>query len=249
MRFFVFLILCISSSVWTVAQDSQTSATAGATASSPAAQSTPKTAEDKQMQIEQSQRMVGIVPMFSVTSRPDARPLTPREKFHLWAKAEFDPFQGAALALQAGLSQWQDEFPEYGQGAVGYGKRFGASLADSTTSGFFSDVVYPVLLKQDPRFFRMGQGPFHRRFTHAVVQAWFCHTDHGTRQPNFSNFLGAVTSGAISNIYYPPSDRGFALTMSRSAISLAYGSAGGVFSEFGPDLQAKLLHRHPHPTE
>ena len=244
MRFFVSLILCVSSSAWLAAQDNQPPASTGAPASSPSTQSsTAKTNEDQQMKIEQSQRMV-VVPMFSVTSRPDARPLTGREKFHLWAKAEFDPFQGAALALQAGLSQWQDEFPEYGQGAVGYGKRFGASFADSTTSGFFSDVIYPVLLKQDPRFFRMGQGGFRKRFAHSVTQAWYCHTDHGTRQPNFSNFLGAMTSGAISNIYYPPSDRGFALTMSRSAISLAYGSAGGVFSEFGPDLQAKLLHRH-----
>jgi hypothetical protein len=195
------------------------------------------------MKAEQSQRFVGVVPMFAVTSRQDARPMTSGEKFHLWAKTALDPFTGAANLLQAGMGQWQNEFPEYGQGAAGYGKRVGATVADSASSGFFADAVYPSLLKEDPRYFRIGQGPFRKRLVHALAAEFICHTDSGRRSVNLSSFFAAVTTGSISNIYYPPSDRGFELTMSRSAISLAYGSAGGIFSEFGPDLQAKFLHR------
>jgi hypothetical protein len=208
-----------------------------------------KSNEAAEMRAEQSQRMLGVVPMFAVTDRQDARPLTSAEKFHLWAKAAFDPFTGAALVMQAGMSQWQNEFPEYGQGAAGYGKRFGASLADNVSSGFFSDAVYASVLKEDPRYFRVGEGPFRKRLVHALSAEFICHTDGGRRSPNLANFAGAVTTGGISNLYYPPSDRGFELTMSRSAISLAYGSAGGILSEFGPDLQSKLLHRRPKRPE
>jgi len=34
------------------------------------------------------------------------------------------------VAIGAGIAQVTDDFPEYDQGAAGYGKRFGAGLAD-----------------------------------------------------------------------------------------------------------------------
>ncbi len=61
---------------------------------------------------------------------------------------------------------------------------------------------------------------------------------------DFSNVLGAFTSGGISNLYYPQSDRGFELTMSRSAIALGYGALGGLFDEFWPDIHARVFHKH-----
>jgi hypothetical protein len=44
-------------------------------------------------------------------------------------------------------------------------------------------------------------------------------------------------------VYYPPADRGFGLTMSRSAIAIGYGSLGGLVSEFSPDITRRLF-RH-----
>lgn len=79
--------------------------------------------------------MLGVLPQFGVTSRQDAAPLTPREKFHLFSKSAFDRVSIGVAGLQAGLSQGENEFPAYGQGAAGYGKRFGAALADEVDSG------------------------------------------------------------------------------------------------------------------
>lgn len=213
---------------------------------------------------EQSQRALGVVPQFGVTSRQNAPPLIPREKFHLFVKSAFDPATIGIVGLQAGLSQAENEFPAYGQGAQGYGKRFGAALADEVDSGFWTNYVYPVLLKSDPRYFRLGEGSLPHRIGYSVAQEFICHTDKGGRAFNFSNVLGALTSGAISNLYYPgntrirtipatpispaipvyENDRGLALTMSRTAISLGYGTIGGLFDEFWPDIQRKLFQRH-----
>ena len=91
------------------------------------------------------------------------------------------------------------------------------------------------------------------------MQEFVCHTDKGGRDFNYSNVLGAFTTGALSNLYYPgralvrtipatattaavpvyEDDRGFVLTISRAAIAVAYDMAGGLFSEFWPDLQRK----------
>jgi len=90
-----------------------------------------KAEEEKKIERkEQSQRILGVLPQFGVTSRQNAPPLTPGNKFHLFFKSAFDPVSIGVVGMQAGLSQAQDEFPAYGQGAKGYGKRFCASLAD-----------------------------------------------------------------------------------------------------------------------
>lgn len=193
---------------------------------------------------EQSQRMLGVIPQFGTTSRQNASPLTPREKFHLFFKSAFDPIQLVTVGAQAGISQSQDEFPEYGQGAAGYGKRYGATLADEVSSGFFANFLYSVLLREDPRYFRLGEGSIKRRIGYSLLQEISCRTDRATRSFAWENVLGALTTGGLSNAYYPPKERGFGLTMSRSAISIGYGSLGGLVDEFYPDISRRLRHRH-----
>lgn len=187
--------------------------------------------------------------MFGTTSRQNAPPLTSGQKFHLFVKSSFDPFEYAAAGLQAGLGQATNEFAGYGQGAEGYAKRYGASVADQVSSNFFSNFFYPSLLKEDPRYFRLGEGSIKHRIGYSLAQEFVCHTDRGGRSFNFSNVFGAFTSGGLSNLYYPSTDRGFSLTMSRSAISLLYGSTGGLVDEFWPDINRKLFHRHPKDAE
>jgi hypothetical protein len=206
-----------------------------------------KTAEEKEREIqrqEQSQRLLKTLPNFATTNRRDPPPLTPAQKFHLFGKSAFDPVEFGVVGMQAGISQAEDEFPEYGQGASGFGKRYGATLADEISSGFFTDYFYPVLFKEDPRYFRLGEGSIKHRLGYALKQEVICHTDKGGRSFSWENAFGAVTSGAVSNAYYPQSDRGFGLTMSRSAISAAYGSLGGIVDEFYPDIDHWLFHRH-----
>lgn len=201
------------------------------------------TDEQEILRKEQSQRILGVVPMFGVTSRHNAPPLTVEQKLHLFVKGTFDPFQEVAVGFQAGISQANDEFPEYGQGAKGYAKRYGAAMADGVSSQFFSNFLYPVLLKEDPRYFRSGEGPVRRRLLYSLAQEFVCHTDKGGRSFNWSNVLGAFSTGGLSNTYYPQSDRGFQLTMSRSGIALLYGSAGGLIEEFWPDIQRNVFHK------
>ena len=181
--------------------------------------------------------------MFGVTNRRHPPPLTPRQKFNLFLKGTVDPFNWATIGIQAGISQAYNDFPQYGQGAAGYAKRYGAAFADSTSSGFFANFAYSVLLKEDPRYFRSGEGTIKRRIGYSLAQEFVGHRDSGGRTVSFSNILGAFTAGGLSNLYYPSNDRGFGLTMSRVGISLIYGSAGGIISEFWPDIDRVVFHR------
>ena len=211
----------------------------------PASGKTPEQ-QEKEREIEreeQSQRALGVLPQFAVTNRRNAPPLTKGQKFHLFVKSAFDPVELGIVGGQAALSQAENEFPGYGQGMEGYGKRYGATLADEVSSGFWSNFFWASVLKEDPRYFRLGEGTFGHRFKYALVQEVICHTDKGGRSFSFENALGAFSAGGLANAYYPSSDRGFELTMSRSSIALGYGALGNLFEEFWPDIDRRL-HKH-----
>ena len=127
--------------------------------------------------------------------------------------------------------------------AAAYGQRYGVTLADEISSGFFSNFFYPVLFKADPRYFRLGEGTIKHRIVYALFQEVDGKRDNGRRGIDWENILGAFTAGGLSNVYYPPAERGVTLTMSRSAISIGYGSLGGVIDEFYPDISHWLSHR------
>jgi len=193
---------------------------------------------------EEKQRALGIVPLFGMTSVHNAPPLTSKQKFRLMARTMIDPFTFVSAGITAGLGQATNSFSQYGQGATGFAKRYGAAFADNADSNFFSNFVYPSLFKQDPRYFRLGEGSVKKRVGTAIVQEFVARKDSGGHTISYSNILGALTAGSISNIYYPTEDRGFGLTMSRAATALGWGTLGDVLLEFWPDIDQKWFHKH-----
>ncbi|MBV9405977.1 MAG: hypothetical protein JO211_11575 [Acidobacteriaceae bacterium] len=145
------------------------------------------------------------------------------------------------------MSQWQNEYPGYGQGAQGYGKRMGAAYADSFDGTLLGNALFPALLHQDPRYFRKGTGSFSSRLLYAVSTTVICKGDNGHWQPNYSNVLGNLAAGGIANLYYPSSDRGVGLTFERSITVSAEGAIGAVVYEFWPDISRKLFHKQTSP--
>jgi len=196
---------------------------------------------DEELRQEEHQRILGIMPNFNTSNVKDAEPLSPRQKFALATKSAFDPFTFLAAGLDAGLSQWENDFPEYRQGTEGYAKRFGAAYADSFDGVMIGNALFPVLLRQDPRYFRKATGSFARRFGYALVSTFKCKNDAGRWVPNYSNVLGNIAAGGISNLYYPSADRGVGLTFQRAATVTAEGALGAVFVEFWPDISRKLF--------
>jgi len=238
LTFALLIAFCLWLVPVTFAQQSQTPAPVPMLPNSPSAEN-----EKEIEKQEQSRRMLGVIPQFGTTSRQNAPPLPAGAKLHLFAKSAFDPVELTVVGAQAGISQAEDEFPEYGQGAAGYGKRYGSTLADEVSAGFFANYFYPVLLKEDPRYFRLGEGSVRHRIGYSLLQEFICRTDKGGRSFAWDNVLGAFSTGGLSNVYYPSAERGFSLTMSRSAIALGYGSLGGLVDEFYPDISQRLFHK------
>src|SRR5579864_1476623 len=187
---------------------------------------------EEQLKVEEKQRVLGAIPNFYVSYVPNAAPLTSKQKFRLAVKTIIDPFTVVVVAGAAGVQQAQDHFREYGQGAQGYGKRFGAGYADTVTGTFIGGAILPSLLKQDPRYFYKGTGSVPARSLYAIANVVICKGDSGRWQPNYSYVLGSIAAGGISNLYYPANDRGAGLTFENAAIGIGTSALTNLLQEF-----------------
>ena len=193
----------------------------------------PEQVAEEQIKVEEKQRVLGVLPNFYVSYVPNAVPLNSKQKFKLAWKTVVDPFSFVFVGGVAGVEQAQDHFKEYGQGAQGYGKRFGAGYADMVSSTFIGSAILPSLLKQDPRYFYKGRGSMGARALYAVANAVICKGDNRRWQPNYSAVLGALAAGGISNLYYPSNDRnGVGLTFENAGIGIGGNAVANLFQEF-----------------
>ncbi len=187
----------------------------------------------EQLVAEEHQRLLGILPNFFVSYSWTAPPLTSRQKFALSTKNVLDPGNLALAGVVAGVQQATNAFPGYHQGAAGYGRRYGADLANLVLGTYMGGAVLPSLFHQDPRYFYKGTGSTRSRFFYAVSTAVICRGDNGHRQPAFASILGDLSAGAISNLYYAPSDRqGATLTFENGLLGIAGDAMNNVFQEF-----------------
>ena len=189
-------------------------------------------AED-QIKEQEKQRVLVFIPNFYVSYVPDAVPLTSKQKFELAWRTTLDPVTFVLTGAVAGIEQAQNDFSGYGQGAQGYGKRYGASYADLVTGTFIGSAILPSLLKQDPRYFYRGSGGTRSRILYAIANAVICKGDNGRWQADYSSIVGSLAAGGISNLYYPATNRnGVALTFENALIGIGESAATNLLQEF-----------------
>jgi Carboxypeptidase regulatory-like domain len=196
----------------------------------------------EEVKIEEHQRVLGFIPNFYVTYNKDAPPLTTKLKYELAWKSTTDIVTIGGVAFLAGLQQAGDQYSEYGQGAQGYAKRFGAGYADAFASTFLSGAVFPSLLKQDPRYFYRGTGTTRSRIWYAIGNSVMCKGDNGRWQVNYSNILGSVSGAAIASTYYPSTNQGVDI-LQNSLIRMGESSLAGIIQEFVLRKLTKNGHR------
>jgi Carboxypeptidase regulatory-like domain len=193
---------------------------------------TPVQVAEDEIKEEEKQRVLAFIPNFYVSYNPHALPLDAKQKFELAWKTTVDPVSFGLVGFTAGVQQAANNFSGYGQGAQGYGKRYGAAFADSATSTFLGNAVFASILKQDPRYFYKGTGSKRSRILYALANAVICKGDNGRWQANYSGIIGSLASGGISNLYYPASDRGAGLVFENTLIGIGEFAAANLFQEF-----------------
>ena len=186
----------------------------------------------EQVRMEEQQRVLGLIPNFYVVyDSKNAVPLTAKLKFRLATRVLVDPVTIGGVAGMAAINQAANRL-NYVQGAKGYGQRFGAIAADGASDILIGGAILPSLLHQDPRYFYQGEGTTNSRLRHAILSPFICRGDNGRLQPNYSSLGGDLASSALSNTYYPQSNRGIGLVFGTFAIGTAERMLSGIAQEF-----------------
>ncbi len=160
----------------------------------------------------------------------------------------FAPLVVLELGAAAAIHQDRDDYPSYGQGTFGFLRRYGETFAGHASSDYFTGAVFPILLHEDPRYFRKEQGGFFRRFGYALSRIPVTRTDRGTNRFNFSEFLGNAAGAALSNTYVPVKDRNAQSAAETFGLFMLSDTLVNVAKEFWPDVRHKLFHGPPPST-
>jgi len=191
-----------------------------------------KQLSEEQVHIAEQQRVVGVIPNFYSSYDWNAPPMLAKQKMQLSIRSILDPVSFLSVAGIAGAEQYQNVFPAYGSGIEGYGKRYGAAFANHVSSTLLGRAVYPSIFHQDPRYFYKGKGTIESRALHAISAAVIARGDNGRWEPNYSRVLGDFTAAAISNLYYPASDRGGSLVLLNGLAGVGGDAVSNLIREF-----------------
>ncbi|MGB8064338.1 MAG: hypothetical protein WCF26_20790 [Candidatus Sulfotelmatobacter sp.] len=185
----------------------------------------------------------------TVENESQVKPISWKEKFAITAKGAFDPYEFAIVGVVAGIRQAENAYPAFGQGMAGYGKRYGAALADQADGNIMVGGVFPSILKTDPRYFRLGRGGLVRRSGYAISRILITRRDSGGRIFNVPEFAGNATAIAISNVYYPAADRGFSASFANWSVQMGIDAFGNGLKEFWPDIHRRLRKSEGSPLQ
>lgn len=202
-------------------------------------------------------RLFYTLPNFlTLQGREKLPPLSAKDKFKVVALGTFDYIEYPWWGILAAINQAENNEQGYGQGWLGYAKRYGSTAGDSMVENFMVGAVFPAALHQDPRFYQSSKGGFWRRAGYAASRIVVTRGDSGKSQFNFSEVFGAATAAAISTYSYHPrstflstptnphlyvaSNRTLAATASTYETQLALDTITIMVKEFWPDIHRKL---------
>jgi hypothetical protein len=217
----------------------------GAAPSEPAPSQTDAQAQNKRVhkQAKENDRIFGVIPNYRTVEDETRKPtrLTAGGKFKLGLEDSFDYYAYPAAGIFAGIGMWQKQTPSFGQGAVGFARYYGTAFADQTIGNMMSESVFPVMFRQDPRYFPRGNGGFWRRSGYAISREWITRSDAGRTFFNISELGGNAAAVAISNVYYPPENRTASNNGYKYGEQIGLDAFFNILKEFWPDMRQKMF--------
>lgn len=194
-------------------------------------------------------RIFGVLPNYRTANETAVyMPITTKRKFIIASKDSFDYPLIFVAAGVAGFGQLNNSNPSFGQGAAGYARRLGTSYADQVIGNMMTEGFFPMMLHEDPRYFRRGHGSTWSRAWYAATRVFVTRTDSGGRRFNFSEVVGNSTAAAIANAY-EPDGRNVVDNVQKVSMQIGIDAFSQVLKEFWPDIKGKFSnHRRPDPA-
>ena len=183
-------------------------------------------------------------PSASRGASANASSLTLSDRFSIYSHSIIRPYSVVGPALGAGIGQWEDEPPGWGQGVKGYAHRFGSGMGRHLIA---ETIRFSLAAAngEDPRYHPSQDSGVWNRARHAILETFTSQTASGSRIPAYSRFVGTYGAAFIANSWYPDSRAtpGYALRRGSTALGSSVGFH--LFQEFFPRKKPKALRIQP----
>jgi hypothetical protein len=192
----------------------------------------------------QTKRILFMIPNFrAVSADQQLPPQSVKEKFKTATLDSVDYSDFIFVAGQAAVAQANNSYPEFGQGAKGYGRYYWHTLADSINENYWVEFIVPSALHQDTRYYTLGRGDIGKRLGYAFTRILVTRTDEGHATFNYSEILGAGAFAGLANFYYPSQERTLTKTYQRWVTNIAIDGCTFAFKEVWPDINNAIFHQ------
>lgn len=163
-----------------------------------------------------------------------------KDKFVLFVQDTVDPLTLLNVAFNSAMDQAENNESTFGQGMKGYGRREGANEASDASGRFFSEFLFPAILSEDPRYYRLGRGSGRHRMLHALEHAFVAHSNNGKTMPNISEWAGTTSGVLLSDVYHPGTTHGPGAIATQVSWKILQDTGFDVLREFWPEIARKF---------
>jgi hypothetical protein len=157
----------------------------------------------------------------------------------------FGPYPIAVAGVSAGIDQWTTSPPEWGQGAQGYGKRFGSDFgiaAIGTTTHYGLSEAF----REDTLYYRCECSGLFPRLGHAVISTFTGrHGEDGHRTFSFSALIAPYAGSTVAVYAWYPARFGAKDAFRMGNYTLLEYMGGNIALEFfysGPHALISRVH-------
>jgi hypothetical protein len=164
-------------------------------------------------------------------------PLSAKDKFMLATRNSFDWTSLVRAGMVAGIGQARDSYPEFHQGAAGFGRYYWHAYADQAVSNYFTQFIVPAATHEDPRYYVRGHGGVFSRTGYALSRLFVTRTDSGDPTVNLAEIVGSGAAAGVSSRYYPQPERTWTKTGHRWVTLVGIDGALNVLEEFWPSIR------------
>lgn len=156
---------------------------------------------------------------------------TKRARFRRYALDTVGPGALIGAGIGAGFGQASDAPPEWGQGAEGYGKRYGSNFGQNAIE---QSVTYGLseALRVDGIFIKSQRRGFRRRLTDALLQNITARTPSGRRVISVPRLAGVYAGGLIPATTWYPERFSYKDGLREGTYSLGFGFGFNILREF-----------------
>lgn len=192
--------------------------------------------------LHQSPRIMGVLPNFTaVDSNTQLPRLSTREKFMVAMHDSVDYSSFLLVAGLAGKGLSSNSIPALGKGPAGFGRYYWREFTDQVSGTFFTEAIFPTFTHEDPRYYTLGKNGFFKRAGYAISRTVITKNDRGTKEFNISEIGGNASEAALSNLYYPATERGFDKSAKNFATQTVITAGANVLKEFWPDIRKNVF--------